>query len=335
LHTAYRIIHELRPGAGLCRYTLLALLAFTPSFAYAQQALPPAAVEQFQHVIGTRVELVTILGGDYSPAGGLYSWRGGSLADLNIAKLGGGGTVATPASLGVGSLTWAPVLQGNIGYSTVENDFATGYLQGNRTSYTIFAVEAGGGARFFLNDHVSFAPTISGIYGHIENSFIPQNSVGNMVKAAASGTFVDWELDTWSLVTSLDMSYGFLWRRTTFVFSSTYSFYHTQSFKSSSPVVGVNGDSQTWTNKLDVDVPLGWKLFDRELHTGGFISRTELFGGAAIGLNSNYANTANARFVLDIPSRVWHLRWIGIGLSKIWGDHFDGWTAGVDVKLEF
>jgi len=46
-------------------------------------------------------------------------------------------------------------------------------------------------------------------------------------------------------------------------------------------------------NKLDVGVPLGWKLFDQELHTGGFFSRTELFGNAAEGLNENHIYTVN------------------------------------------
>jgi len=333
--TLRRSIQSQSPESGLWQFAMLALLILSPECVYAQQALPPAAIEQFQHVIGDRVEAVTILGGDYGAAGGIYSFRGGSLTDLNITKAGGGGIVATPGSLGIDDLKWAPVLQGTIGYSTAENTFASGYLQGNRTLYKIFAVEVGGGARFFFTDHLSITPTISGIYGHIENTFKPQNAVGDSVKVAANGTYVDWELDTWSVVPSLELSYEYLWRRITFVFNSRYNFFHTESFKSSSPVVGVSGDSQTWENKLDVDIPLGWKLFNRELHTGGFFSRTELFGGAATGLNANNYYTVNGRVVLDMPSNAWHLRWVGFGFSQFWGDTFNGWTAGVDMRLEF
>ena len=137
--------------------------------------------------------------------------------------------------------------------------------------YDVLAVQLGGGARFYFNDHLSLAPAVSGIYGHTENEFKPQNPIGDAVKAAASGTFVDWQLDTWSVMPSLDLRYEWQWRRNTFEFSSRYTFFHTESFASSSPVVSVNGDSHTWENKLDADVPLGWGVFGCELHTGGFI----------------------------------------------------------------
>jgi len=47
------------------------VLLSAPIFAHAQPVVPPAAVEQFQHVIGSRVEAVTILGGDYGAGGGI------------------------------------------------------------------------------------------------------------------------------------------------------------------------------------------------------------------------------------------------------------------------
>jgi len=82
-------------------------------------------------------------------------------------------------------------------------------------------------------------------------------------------------------------------------------------------------------------VPLGWKLFDRELHTGGFFSRTELFGNAAEGLNENHIYTVNGRFVMDLLGKVWKVRWLGLGASYFFGDHFDGWSAGLDLRFQF
>jgi hypothetical protein len=310
-----------------------AVLLGAATSAFAQ--LPPNAVSQFQQVVGSRVEAATLLGGDYGVAGGVYSFHGGDQADLSIEKLGGGGIVMEPSSLGIGDMKWAPILQGNIGHLTAENHFNAGYLEGNRSSYDLTAVELGGGARFYFTDYFSLAPTVSGIYGYTENQFTPQNAVGNYVKSVASGTFVDWNMDTWSVVPSMDLNYVFHWRRTTFEFSSRYNYFHTESFNSSSPVVGVNGDSHTWANKLDVDVPLGWKLFDRELHTGGFFSRTELFGGAADGLNADHIYTVNGRLVMDMLGHVWKVQWLGVGCSYFWGDHFDGWSIGADVRFKF
>lgn len=321
--------------SNVVRQASAALLVCATASGRAQPAVPPQAIEQFQHVIGSRVEAVTILGGDYGAAGGIYTFRGGEVANLSIAKIGGGGNIAEPRPLGESGWKWAPVLQGNLGHITAQNEFATGYLQGNQSVYDVLAVQVGGGARFYFTDQLSFAPAISGIYGHTENEFKPQNAVGDAVKAAASGTYVDWQLDTWSVMPSLDLRYEWLWRRTAFEFNSRYTFFHTESFDSSSPVVSVNGDSHAWENKLDVDVPLGWRVFGRELHTGGFFARTELFGGAAEGLNEDHIYTVNGRFVMDLLGKVWKVRWLGLGASYFFGDHFDGWSAGLDLRFQF
>ena len=52
---------------------------------------------------------------------------------------------------------------------------------------------------------------------------------------------------------------------------------------------------------------------------GGFLTRTELSGGAAGGLNSNYAYTANVRLVLDFTGKLWKTRLLGIGASYFRG----------------
>ncbi len=321
-------------AAGLS-LSLLGLLAPRLSARAESAPLPPAAADQLQQVIGNRVELGTILGGDYAAAGGIYSFRGGRVADLNLTKVGGGGAVAARAPLGLGTIEWAPVLLGNLGRFEAKNRFETGFLNGNESTYDTRAVQLGGGARFYFADHLSLAPTFSGIYGHTENEFTPGNAIGEQVKAAATGTFVDWNVDTWSVVPGLDLRYNWVWGRTTFEFRSAFDYFHTESFNSSSAAVGVDGNSQTWDNKLDADVPLGWRLAGGEFHTGGFLSRTELFGGAAEGLNASAFYTVNGRFVFDPNGKLWKVRWLGLGASYFWGQHFQGWSAGFDLCFKF
>ena len=313
----------------------LVLASLLPAAAFAQPVLPPDALQQFKTVVGNRIEAVNILAGDYSAAGGIYTFRGGTLADVSISKLGGGGEVASPKPLGLGSLQWAPVLQGNFGIVSAQNTFKTGYLAGNRMTYDTRAIEAGGGLSIYFTDHLSLAPTISGIYGHLENKFDSRNANGDYLKSVGSGTLVDWTMDTWSVVPALELDYRWNWRRTTFQFSSAYNFFHTESFKSSSPILGVQGNSSTWANKLDVDVPLGLKLFGREIHTGGFFSRTEVFGDAARGLNTGYVYTANGRLVLDFLGKLWKVKWLGVGFSYFWGHDLEGWSAGLTTQFQF
>jgi hypothetical protein len=175
---------------------------------------------------------------------------------------------------------------------------------------------------------------LSGLYGHTENEFNPANAIGEQIKAVASGTYVDWTVDTWSIVPALDLRYDWHWGRTAFEFRSRYDFFHTESFHSSSPVVSVNGDSQTWENKLDVDVPLGWQILGGELHTGGFFSRTELFGQASQALSAGSFYTVNGRFVLNPLGKLWKVQWVGFGASYFWGGDFNGWSAGLDLSFK-
>jgi hypothetical protein len=137
MKTTRKNMNELRPRPVLGRFAMLAPMAFSAFFAHVQPILPPQAIDQFQRVIGSRVEALTILGGDYGAAGGVYAFRGGNVADLDIAKLGGGGAVTSPKPLGVGDMTWASVLQGNLGHMSAENRFPKGYLQGNRSLYDL------------------------------------------------------------------------------------------------------------------------------------------------------------------------------------------------------
>jgi len=298
-------------------------------------AVPPAAVQQFQQVVGDRVELVSILAGDYGAAGGIYTFRGGNVADISISRIGGRGDVASPQPIGVGDLQWAPVLQGSIGWVSAENEFNTGYLLGNRTTYDMLAVAGGGGVSLYLTDRLKLSSTIGGIYGHVENQFSPRNPTGEFIKFVATGTLVDWTMDTWSVVPAMAVSYQWPWSRTLFEFSSRYNFFHTESFSSTTALLGVNGDSHTWDNKLDVDVPLGVSFLGRELRTGGFFQRTDVFGNAAKAVRSDYIYTANGRLVLDFLGHPLKLRWLGLGASYFWGHNSSGWSAGIDMKFMF
>ena len=320
----------------LCRWFAFAAAAgLSGPLALAQPVLPPDALQQFQQVVGNRVEAVSILGGDYAAAGGVYTFRGGNIADLSISKIGGSGKVASLRPLGVGNLEWAPVLQGNVGMVSAVNTFKTGYLAGNQMTYDTLAIEAGGGAAFYLTRQLSLTPTISGMYGRVRNSFDSRNANGDLIKSLGSGTIVDWTLDTWSVVPALELNYEWRWRRMTFDFNSGYSFFHTESFESSSPILGVKGNSSTWANKLEADVPLGLEILGHELHTGGFFSRTEVFGDAAHGLNTDYIYTANGRLVLDFLGKLWKVKWLGAGVSYFWGGDLSGWSAGLDMRLKF
>jgi hypothetical protein len=300
----------------------------------AQAQVPPEAVAQLKSVISARVETGTVMGGDQSAASGIYTFRGGSVAELGISKMGGGGEVMALMPLGE-KFQWAPILLGNIGNMNAENRFESGYLAGNGMNFDTYGIQAGAGARVYFTDHFSTAFTLSGIYGHTKNNFVSRNAVGDAINTAANGTLVNWEVETWTIVPAPEVRYEWFWGKTLFTVQSRYAFYHTESFNSTSPLVEVDGDSHAWDNRLDLDIPLGIKVLGQELRTGGFIGRAELYGGIAEGLKSDYIHTANVRLVADLVGKVWLMKWVGLGATYYWGNDFNGWSAGVDLRLVF
>ena len=303
--------------------------------------VPPGVASQLQSSVGNRVESLTILGGDYGVSGGTFSSvqsSGSNKAetDLNISKFGGMGDVGDPRPLGLGNLKWQPRLQGSMGHLTAERKFTRGVLARDENEYDVFAIQFGGGARFWFTDHLSLTPTLTGMYGHTEDDFTARSAFSQAnVAAARRAGLIDWEVDTWTVRPGAELAYTRKLRRTVFEITSGLAHFHTEDFDSSSSNVAVDGESQTWMNKIDVDVPLGAELFGRELHTGGYFSRTDFYGDMEDGLGTDYVYEVHGRFVLDYLGKLWKVQWIGLGASYLWGSDFDGWSFGADVRFKF
>jgi hypothetical protein len=312
------------------------------SAAAVRAQLPPELVNRLNSSVPLSVAATTVLAGGSGARGGSFSSSTSAVdADLNLAKFGGSGDIGDPRPLGLFGMKWQPRLQGDIGYLTLENHFNTGLLAEDRNEYDTFAVEFGGGARFWFDDHLSLAPTISAIYGHTKNDFTANSSFSQAnYDAAVRAGLINWNVDTWTIVPGAELAYLWTWKRTTFTLSSTYTFFHTQDFHSSSSVVDINSNSQTWENKLDVDVPTGMTLFNRELHVGGYYSWTGFYGDLSngfseSGLDVNHVNEVHGRVVLDYLNKLWKVKWLGVGASYFWGEHFNGWSVGADVAFKF
>jgi len=300
--------------------------------------LPSNVLNAYRNTIGDRVESVTILGGDFGVSGGAYNKVNDDTkkVTMNVSKFGGYGEIGDPQPVGDLGIGWQPILQGNMGYLTAKNNFQSGPLNGDTSEYKTFAIQFGGGARFWFDDHFSIAPTFMGMYGHTENDYTANSVFGQKYQAQAQELgLIGWNADTWTVRPSLNFQYTYTWRRTIFTLSSTPTYFYTESFSSSTPNVDVNGDSTTWENKLDIDTPLGVECYGHELRTGGFFSRTQLYGDIQDGLQTDYINEVHGRIVLDFLNQLWKVQWLGVGVSYIWGGNFDGWSYGVDAAFRF
>lgn len=307
-----------------------------------QAQFTPGDINEIRSINASRVEAADILGGDYGVSGGSYS--SDKNVDLNVSKFGGMGDIGIgeiggPAPLGNTGIGWQPRLQGNMGYLTTKKTYGgnTPSLQGDELKYKTYAIEFGGGARFWFNDHLSLAPTIMGMYGYTQNVYDRHGTGLNQAQynAAVAAGLIGWNVNTWTIRPAGELTYIYNWRRVIFTLSSSGTYFHTESFNSSNPNLSVNGNSEIWMNKLDVDVPLGVELFKHELRTGGYFSRSDFYGDLATGANTDHMYEVHGRVVLDYLDQLWKFQWIGLGVSYLWGDNFHGVTYGVDVAFQF
>src|SRR5215469_2724751 len=169
----------------------------------AQCQITPAQAAQLRNAIGDRVEALTILGGDYGIAGASFRSTGkfafGESTDATVAvtKLGGAGDIGDPQPLGSLPVGWQPRLQGNMGWLDGTQHLHSILLEGATTEIRTYGIEFGGGARFWVNDRLSFAPNLVGLYGHTSETYTANSAFmrANLDAARQMG-LVDWTVDT-------------------------------------------------------------------------------------------------------------------------------------------
>jgi hypothetical protein len=327
-------------SSGILGPAALLFLSALPTSTRAQ--ISPAQASRVENAIGTRVEALSILGGDFGLSDGKFhstsALRLGSSAnvDTSVTKLGGNGDVGDPVPLGDLNIGWQPRLEGNMGYLDSAYHLKDPPLAGDTSDIRTFAIEFGGGARFWTTESLSFAPTVMVLYSHSHDTYSAQSSFGrqNLSELQNLG-LVDWSVDTWSLRPALNIQYVVAIDRVLITLSSDPTGFITHGFAGSNVHVRVEGDSGFVTNKVDLDIPIGAELFGHELRSGGYVSRTDLLGDLQTGLAVQHLNELHGRIVLDFLNQLWKLQWLGVGASYLWGTNLTGWTVGADVAFRF
>jgi hypothetical protein len=318
----------------------LPLLSALPAPTQAQ-SISPAQAALIRNVIGARVEAMTILGGDFGLSDGNFHSTGsldgmGADVDTSVTKIGGDGDVGDPMPLGGLNIGWQPRLQGSMGYLDSSDHLQARPLGGDTSELKTFAIEFGGGARFWTSQNLSFAPTVMALYGHTDNTYFAYSQFGRQDLAYLQQLgLADWSVDTWSVRPAVNVQYIVPLERALITFSSDPTGFFTHGFNRSNVREKVGGDSGLVVNKIDVDIPLDVELYGHELRSGGYLSRTDLFGDLKEGLGVEHVNEVHARLVLDFLNQLWKLQWLGVGASYLWGTNINGWTVGADVAFRF
>jgi len=328
-------VHIMQTASWIAVRCVLAALLTFPALAKAQTA---DEVNQARTVFGDRVEAAAILGGSNSASGGLYKYNTTD-ATINASKVSGRGDLFAPRPLGSSGLSWNPIAGGSFGTLDVSNNLKSGSLAGNRMEYDSFFVSFGGGGRLWFTERLSTAVTVDLLYNHVRNTFTALTPTGVTAKQLYGGTLLDWTADVLSVVPGMDVRYRTsLTQDLVLDLTSGYTHYATWALGATSQSITLEGNADTWTNKIDLDQRLPWKLFDHPLHVGGYFSRMELYGGAARGFNADYLYSTKGRLVVgDLPGiwKAWFMNWLGVGVTYFWSDSFSGWSYGIDARFKF
>jgi hypothetical protein len=323
-------------------YSFFLVPAVLCSLAAPAAAVDPATIQtyldQFKKNAGARVETLAIMGGEDGASGGAYSFNNNRL-NMSINKAGGRGIIGDPKDFdfNTGGIHWLPLLGGSIGYSESDNKFTNiPALANNLERYISFSMGFEAGARVYFSRELSIGPMLGFIYSHAHSSFEAGSTLGQTLKEQYSKQLVDWNMDTMSVVPSLDIQYEHIfaenWRMT---LSSRFAWFHTWDIATSSKYLGLSGNSSYWENKADLDIRLPIKVFGHALHTGGFVSAGLIGGDFAESINTNSMYTFNGRLVVGDITGLWKLNWIGLGASYIKSSTFDGISWGIDARLIF
>jgi hypothetical protein len=308
-------------GGALSVAAAILALVLTSGAARAQ-TLPPGALDQFDHLVGSRVETFAVLDTQSGASGGTYTSKVND-TDLSITRVTGRGDAGPKRPLGDTGLLWSPIIEGGIGYGTFHNHFDGGVLDGNKSTVTSLAAFLGGGVRFTIWEDWSLAPTFGIIYAHTENDFDARNEAGqNVVRLAGSqaNSLVNWSADTITLVPGME---------------SLFKYFNTQPIERSTTALSFESDSKWWLNEVDVEWRMPLYLWGRQLRTGAYFGRAELSGGVEDTLKTDHLYQAGGRFVMDIQGLLWHVEYVGVGAGYFWADKFSGWTLGAEISFAF
>jgi hypothetical protein len=311
---------------------LCAGLCLTAGTLDSQAQLTGAQRRQLNDFFGSRAEVGVVLGAADSASSGSYTVdgkNGNEDLDFGLTKFGGGGEIGQARKLGDSGMTWNPVLMGNIGVLSGKNNITVGPLAGNKIDESALGLQFGGGMALHLTERFTVTPTIGVIYGHYEQDFIAHTPNGFVVKQA-----IEDSADSLGITPGIGLSYKIPMGKNLLDLSAHYTFYGTEDISDSEFDIG--GSSHVFEQKADIDIPLSAQLFNCPLHTGGYVSLTEVAGDMGDTMNSDVWATIHGRLLLNTENKgLWKMDRIGLGASYIAADHFSGWDAGIEVSFKF
>jgi hypothetical protein len=289
---------------------------------------------QLDQVVGGRVEAAAILGGQEAPQGGLFRW-GFNDVDASVLKYPWSVDLGEARRLGSGGLTYVPVLLGSAGTASFVNHFSEGPLAGSESTYRTYSAGLGAGPRIALVPDLSVLPAVSLLYAYTENDFDAGSDRTPATEAAIEGRLVNWHTHTLTFIPSLELRYRPTFGPLTLGLTSSYAYFRTVPIARSTKAYSFDSESQTWSNRADVELRTPWAIAGWPVLLGGFLNRIETFGGISETVKADHVYATGGHVGLDPGGRLWMVKRVGLAGSYFWTRAFSGWTFGIELDLTF
>jgi hypothetical protein len=117
-----------------------------------------------------------------------------------------------------------------------------------------------------------------------DNDFDAQNDLGRQVVQLAGSKGADnilnWSADTLTIVPGIEARYRHLFSPVQVTVRSLFKYFNTNPIERSTTALSFESSSEWWLNELDLEWRMPLYLWGRQLRTGAYVSRSEIFGGA-------------------------------------------------------
>jgi hypothetical protein len=285
---------------------------------------------EFNDRVNEVVNGVTIFTSQDTASSGVFSFDsdtpGVGDADIDLIKLPGKYTFGDENDV------LRPQIRGVLGSLESKRSVATGSPGSIDDFSRLEVLTAGvfGGVVYRPWRELRITPLIGVAYSHVKRRYDYNNSFSQMNLLPYDREAFNTSVDVMTYSPTVELDYTFREGATVFIPKVRYSHLFNDSVSSKSSVVDVNSDSGMLQSFLDVETPLGYKVYGQDLGLHPFIVRTDLFGTAKEARGPNYFYEAGADLTFTDKDRKL-IEGFSLGASYIFGDNFSGYRIGVGL----
>jgi hypothetical protein len=315
--------------------TILGVVLFVASLFYLigtgfSQELNPALTEAVREMVTNSVALtVAFTSTDAVSAGWFVYEEAGEKTRFNITRIPVRHFFSRFRDSSV-----APFITGSVGYFEDTETSALGDPP-DESRFKAVTLSLGGGVKLeLMKKTLWLTPEIDLIYGRTWNEHDYNSELSrDFFKPLLEGIAYNWQVDTLSFAPSLQLIFEYPVRMVTLGFDTKFTYLNLRTVKEDYPEHEVKSDSTLWKNRLRLEFPLGFSVFNMPLSLRGDFSRVELGGDVAQPLKESHFYELGTELAFDTSRNLKWLSSLSTGVAYTFSERITGWSFRLGYKF--